>query len=149
MKFLRYIWALPYTLLGLLFIPFTFFTKGGMQIIGGVLELHGRFISFVLKHCLPVSGGAAALTLGHVVLGRDRETLDASRSHEREHVRQYEMLGPFFIFVYLGAALWALVRGKGAYQGNYLEREAAKREKDPGREKKIKKGLSVGKKLKN
>jgi hypothetical protein len=129
MKFLRYIWALPYTLLGFLFIPFTFFTKGSMQIIGGELELHGRVISFILKHCLPVRGEVAALTLGHVILGRDRETLLASRWHERAHVRQYEILGPFFIFVYLAASLWALVRGKGAYQGNYLEKEAMEWEK--------------------
>lgn len=130
MKFLRYIWALPNTLLGFLFIPFTLFSRGGMQVVSGVLELHGRFISFILKHCLPVRGGAAALTLGHVVLGRDRETLAASREHERAHVRQYEILGPFFIFVYLGASLWALARGKGAYQGNYLEKKAVEKEKE-------------------
>jgi hypothetical protein len=100
-----------------------------MQIIRGVLEIHGRFISFILKHCFPVRGGAAALTLGHVVLGRNRETLQACRRHERAHVRQYEILGPFFIFVYLAAALWAWIRGKGAYQGNYLEKEAMEWEK--------------------
>jgi hypothetical protein len=128
MKLLRYVWALPNTLLGLFFIPFTLFTKGSMQIVGGVLEIQGRFISFILRHCVPVRGGAAALTLGHVILGRDSETLRACRTHERAHVSQYEILGPFFIFVYLGAALWALTSGKGAYRGNYLETEAAKRE---------------------
>jgi hypothetical protein len=149
MKFLRYVWALPYTLLGLLFIPFTFFTMGGMQVVGGVLELHGQFISFVLKHCFPVRGGAAALTLGHVILGLDRETLNASRRHERVHVRQYEILGPFFIFVYLGASLWALVGGEGAYRGNYLEKKAVELENNLQRDKGIKRGMDVGKKLKN
>lgn len=149
MKFLRYVWALPYTLLGLFFIPFTFFTRGGMQVVGGVLELHGRFISFILKYCFPVRGGAAALTLGHVILGRDRETLQASRGHERAHVRQYEILGPFFIFVYLAASLWALIRGDGAYRGNYLEKKAVELENGLQRDKGIKRGIDVGKKHKN
>lgn len=56
MKFLRYLWALPNTLLGLLFVPLAIFTKGGMRVVGGVLELHSGLISFILKHCLPVRG---------------------------------------------------------------------------------------------
>jgi hypothetical protein len=124
MKFLRYIWALPNTLLGLLFVPLALFSKGGMEIVDGVLEIHGGFVSWFLKNCMPVQGYVGALTLGHVVLGYDRESLSTYRLHERAHVRQYEILGPAFIFVYLAAAIWAMIRGRGAYKGNYLEKKA-------------------------
>jgi hypothetical protein len=42
MKLLLYLWALPNTLFGLLFVPLAVFTKGGMFVVGGVLELHSR-----------------------------------------------------------------------------------------------------------
>ncbi len=124
MKILRYIWALPNTLLGILFIPFVFFASGGIKIVDGVLEIHGRLISFILKHCLPIRGGVSALTLGHVILGRDHDSLSINRCHEHAHVKQYEMLGPVFLPVYLAASLWAWIKGRGAYKGNYLERKA-------------------------
>lgn len=124
MKILRYIWALPNTLLGILFIPFVFFASGGIKIVDGVLEIHGRLISFILKHCLPIRGGVSALTLGHVILGRDHDSLSINRRHEHAHVKQYEMLGPVFLPVYLAASLWAWIKGRGAYKGNYLERKA-------------------------
>jgi hypothetical protein len=73
MKLLLYIWALPNTLFGLLFVPLAVFTKGGMLVVGGVLELHSGLISFILKHCYPLRGGVSAVTLGPVVLGQDRE----------------------------------------------------------------------------
>jgi len=124
MKILRYIWALPNTLLGLLFVPMALFTKGRIEIVDGVLEIHGALISWILRRCVPLRGGVSALTLGHVVLGRDRKALSASRRHERVHVRQYELLGPIFLPVYLAASIWALIRGRGGYRGNYLERKA-------------------------
>jgi hypothetical protein len=33
MKLLRYLWALPNTLLGLLFVPLAIFTQGGMRVV--------------------------------------------------------------------------------------------------------------------
>jgi hypothetical protein len=129
MKLLRYTWALPNTLLGLLFIPFAFSAKGGMRVVDGVLELYSKPIAFFLRYCFPMPGGVAALTLGHVVLGRSKELLSAFRLHERVHVRQYEILGPLFIPVYLAAGIWAMIRGRNAYWGNYLERQAFKMEK--------------------
>ena len=124
MKLLRYIWALPNTLLGLLFVPLVLFTRGGIHVVDGVLELHGKLISFILKKCMPVRGGVSAMTLGHVILGQDRESLAVNRLHEHAHVKQYEILGPSFLAVYLAASLWAWFRGRGAYRGNYLERKA-------------------------
>jgi len=94
MKFQRYIWALPNTTLGLLFVPLALFTRGGMHVVNGVLELHSRLISLILKKCMPVRGGVSAITLG-----QNRESLSINRRHEHAHVhvRQYEMLGPIFI----------------------------------------------------
>lgn len=124
MKLLRYIWALPNTLLGLLFIPLALFSKGRMEIVDGVMEIHGGFVSWFLKHCWPTNRYVAALTLGHIVLGYNKEMLSAFRRHEQAHVRQFEILGPFFLPVYLASSLWSWIRGRGAYRGNYLEKKA-------------------------
>jgi hypothetical protein len=92
--------------------------------VGGVLELHSPFISWVLRRCVPLPDGAAAMTLGHVVLGRDPQALARTRTHERVHVRQCERWGPGFIPAYLLASLWGMVTRTGAYHGNWFEREA-------------------------
>lgn len=121
---LRYLWALPNTLIGLLFVPLVLLTKGHLAIVDGVVELHGWIPGFVLRRCIPIRGGASAITLGHVVLGRDERCLRATRAHERVHVRQCEVWGPAFIPVYLLASVWAALGGRGAYAENYFEREA-------------------------
>jgi hypothetical protein len=123
-RFIRYAWALPNTLVGLLFVPAAMLPRGRMQVVDGVLEAHGPLISAMLRRCVPIPGGAAAITFGHVVLARDRWSLDATRAHERVHVRQCEIWGPAFIPAYLIAGLWALMTGTGAYTGNYFERQA-------------------------
>ena len=127
MPFMRYLWALPNTLLGLLFVPAAILRHGQLQIVGGVLEAHGPLISAILQHCVPLPGGASAITFGHVVLARDQWTMEATRAHERVHVRQCEIWGPAFIPAYLIAGLWGLVTGAGAYAGNYFERQAQQR----------------------
>lgn len=128
MSLVRYIWAFPNSLIGLSFVPVATFTPGGIELVDGVLELHAPFIAWTLEHGIPVCGGAAAITLGHVVLGRDREALTRTRAHERVHVRQYERWGPAFIPAYLLASLWGFVTGAGAYHGNVFERAAFKGE---------------------
>ena len=124
MSLSRYIWASPNSLIGLLFLPSVVFRQGGFQIVDGVLEVHGSLIAWVLRHCIPIAGGASAITFGHVVLGRDAEALSLTRAHERVHVRQYERWGPAFIPAYLVAAIWGFVTGAGVYHGNFFEREA-------------------------
>ena len=99
-----------------------------MQVVNGVLEVHGPLVAAILRHCIPIRGGASAITFGHVVLGHDRITLEATRPHERVHVRQCEIWGPAFIPAYLIAGLWALLNGTGAYRGNYFERQARRGE---------------------
>ena len=77
-----------------------------------------------------MSGGASAITFGHVVLGHDEEALTITRVHERVHVRQYELWGPVFIPAYLLAALWGLINRSGIYYGNFFEREAMQIERE-------------------
>lgn len=101
-------------------------TRGRVQIVDGVIEAYGGAAGPVLAR-LPIAGGAAAITFGHVVVGRDRRLLAVTRRHERVHVRQYECWGPLFIPAYLLAGVWAFVKGAGAYEGNYFERDAVRR----------------------
>ena len=122
-RLLAYAWAFPTTLLGLFFVPEAWFT-GRVRCVNGVLEVHGRLARFFLTHCTLLEGGASAMTLGHVVLARDQQLLDATRQHERVHVRQCERWGPLFIPAYIvfGAVAW--FRGLRAYEDNPFEREA-------------------------
>lgn len=122
MSFVRYAWAFPNTLIGLAFLPLA--VRGGVAVVRGVLELHGPLLDAFLRNAIPIPGGAAAMTFGHVVIGRGQWALDITRAHERVHVRQYERWGPVFIPAYLLAGAWALGRGRGAYAGNWFEREA-------------------------
>jgi hypothetical protein len=77
-----------------------------------------------LQHLVPLRGGALAITLGHIVLGRDAAALDSTRTHERVHVRQVERWGLFFLPAYLLSSLLALLRGHDSYRDNWFEREA-------------------------
>lgn len=123
-RLLRYIWSFPTTVFGLLFIPLALISKGNLKIVAGVLEIHGGLVAAFLRKGVPLPCGAAALTLGHIVLGRDPASLDATRRHERVHVRQCELWGPVFLPAYCAASLWALLQGKDPYRDNYFERRA-------------------------
>lgn len=120
---LAYLWALPTTFIGLLFVPAAL-VGGGWQVVDGVLELHGGIVRLFLERGTFLRGGASAMTLGHVVLGRDRAALARTRAHERIHVRQVERWGPFFLPAYVIASLIAFMQGKDAYRQNPFEREA-------------------------
>ena len=123
LQLLCYLWALPTTSVGLLFVPAAL-VGGGLQWVDGVLELHGGLVRLFLERGTLLPGGASAMTLGHVVLGRDLDALDRTRSHERVHVRQVERWGPLFLPAYVVASLVAFARGKDAYRDNPFEREA-------------------------
>ena len=123
MVWLRRLWALPNTLLGLL-VALTAFPRGRVQVVDGVIEVCGGGVTWLLSRAPLVPGGAAALTLGHVVLGLDERRLANTRIHERVHVRQTERWGPFFLPAYGLGSLWALVRGGHAYLDNPFEVEA-------------------------
>lgn len=126
---LRYLWALPNTALGLLLLPPALVSGGRIKRIGGVLEISGRAPAWVLER-IPFTGPAAALTLGHVVLGCSEDVLERWRSHELIHVRQYERWGPFFIPAYMFSSLSARLKGKDGYLANRFEAEAFLRQRD-------------------
>ncbi len=123
-RLLIYVWTLPTTAVGLVFLPAAVCTGGRARWVDGVLEVHGGLLRWMLRHCTVLSDGVSAITFGHVVLAQDRWLLDATRSHERIHVRQAERWGPLFIPAYLSASLIALLRGQRPYRDNVFEREA-------------------------
>lgn len=90
----------------------------------GVLEFYGG-IARVLLSAMLIK--ASAMTLGHVILGRDPPCLDAARDHELAHVRQAELWGPAFLPAYFLASLWAWLRGGHFYFDNWFEQDAERR----------------------
>ena len=118
MNLLRYVWAFPNTALGLLATLLTLATGGKVRRVAGTLEVHGGFARWFLG--LPLFG-AAAMTLGHVILGQEEWYLWMHRAHERAHVRQCEAWGIFFLPAYFLASLWAWVRGGHPYHDNWFE----------------------------
>jgi hypothetical protein len=93
---LGYVWALPVTLFGLLFVPLAFTTGGGVRFVRGAVEVYGGVAGRLLRRGLPFVGPAAAVTIGHVIVGRDFESLESSRDHEHVHIRQFELWGEIF-----------------------------------------------------
>jgi hypothetical protein len=119
-----YAWAAPATAIGLALAPIVLWQGGTARWARGVIEIQGGAVTALLRRGLPWGAPAAAMTIGHVVWGRDQRCLDTSRAHELVHVRQYERWGPFFIPAYLLASLIARLRGLDAYLDNPFEREA-------------------------
>jgi hypothetical protein len=120
----RYLWAFPATLLGLVFVPLAWLSGGRVSVVRGVIEIQGGFVRFFLHRGLLLFGPAAAMTLGHVILGRDQDCLNRSRNHEHVHVRQYERWGPLMLPMYLIAGAVLFCRGLDPYLDNPFEREA-------------------------
>ena len=125
-RWLRYAWAGPNSLLGLL-LALAVGPGGRVQVVAGVVEAHGPWLAWLLGAGTHLCGGAAAMTLGHVIVGMDEPCLAACRSHEHVHVRQYERWGPFFLPAYFLASVWAYARGGDLYRDNPFEREAFSR----------------------
>jgi hypothetical protein len=123
-RILVYLWAAPATLLGLVFIPLALTSNGRIQVIGGVVEISGGLISRFLHSRLFVVQKAAAMTLGHVILGQSEAILAANREHELVHVAQYERWGPLMIPLYLLSSGAARLRGEHPYWANHFERDA-------------------------
>lgn len=123
-RLLLYLWPLPVTLLGTGLALLARASGGEWRRVAGVLEASGGWPARVLHAGFPFSGPVAAITLGHVVLGASRRDLDATRVHERAHVRQFERWGVLMLVLYplAGAAAW--LRGGDPYRDNRFEREA-------------------------
>jgi hypothetical protein len=123
LRTLRYLWAGPATVLGLVFAALAVCGGARLRLVGGVVEVGGGRFGALLGR-MPRALRFEAITFGHVVLGRSPAVLVRLRRHERVHVRQYERWGAFFFPAYLGSSLWQLVRGRDPYRHNRFEREA-------------------------
>lgn len=115
---LGYFWASPNTLVAL---AVGLLLGGRFQRVHGIIEIDGKRVAKILGR-IPLH--PAAMTIGHVVFGRDQRMLDRTRKHERVHVHQYARWGPFFIPAYLLCSLWLYARGRDCYRGNPFEIEA-------------------------
>ncbi|MBI1347865.1 hypothetical protein GC163_16435 [bacterium] len=113
-------------MVGLVGAGFAWCQRGHFQVVDGVLEVTAPNVLAVLSRGSAVAPGIgiSAITLGHVVLGRDLEALQRTRRHERVHVRQYECWGPFFIPTYLWLSGWMWLSGRHPYLDNPFEVEA-------------------------
>ena len=122
-RVLRYLWAAPYTLVGVVLGTAGVLAGGRWRVHRGVLEFFGGRIGKALSG-MPRSLGFSAMTLGHVILAVDRSALVQLRDHEEVHVRQYERWGPLFVPAYLLSSLLQLLRGRNPYRENHFERQA-------------------------
>ncbi len=121
-----YIWASPTTVVGILVGSLTMMSKGRAQIRRGAIEFYGGFSSWFLERVAK----AAAMTLGHVIIGRNLDCLERYRDHEQVHVRQVERWGPLFIPLYLLASGLAWAKGQHFYFDNVFEIDARRRSSD-------------------
>lgn len=117
------LWASPCTFVGLIAGGIGLISGGHVKRVGHTLEFWGGWITWQLNR-IPVIGSAAAMTIGHVILGQDQSCLKECRAHEHVHVRQYERWGIFFFPAYLGASLWLAAMGRDPYFDNPFEVEA-------------------------
>lgn len=124
MRVARRIWCAPNDVLGLALAGLAVLLGGRGRRVEGVLEVHGRGVAAVLRRLPFVPGGAAALTIGSVVLARDLATLERTRVHERVHVEQYARWGPLFVPAYLALGVRAWMRGEQPWRDHPFEREA-------------------------
>lgn len=121
--FLRYLWAAPITVLGLILAVAAWGRGAHLAAKNGVLEVWGAPVARIVSR-LPRVLQFEAITFGHVVFAQSGSLMDEWRAHERAHVRQYERWGVFFWPAYAIASVIAYLRGGDAYVDNYFEREA-------------------------
>lgn len=124
----RVAWAAPWSLVGLILGALAIGLGARARRVDATLEIAGGSLGRGLGR-LPAPLGFAAITFGHVILGRDHATLARLRSHERVHVRQYETWGPLFVPLYLASSLSQWCRGADPYRANRFEREAFEAER--------------------
>ena len=120
---LQYLWALPVTCVGLALALLAIVSGGSARVQGGVVEAQGGLVARLLRGGRWWRGGAA-MTLGHVILARDANCLERSRSHELQHVRQFERWGLLLVPAYWLVGRWLALRGFDPYLDNLFEQDA-------------------------
>jgi hypothetical protein len=120
---IRYAWAAPATLVGLVLSVAALVTGARPRVIDGAIEISGGRIDRVVAR-LPRRYRFVAITFGHVVICVDECAAAAARSHEQAHIRQYERFGLLFFPLYLVSSLAQWLRGRDPYLDNRFEREA-------------------------
>jgi len=120
---LAYLWASPYTLLGLAIGLLGLCTGGRCRRRSGVVEFYGGAVTWLVRR-LPGGQFTMAITLGHTILGQSDASLDVAREHELVHVRQFERWGPLMGPAYLGCSLALWLVGRRPYRDNPFERQA-------------------------
>jgi hypothetical protein len=123
LRIIVFIWASPYTLIGLLLGGIGLCTGGRGRIRGHVVECYGGAVKWLVIH-LPHGQFTLAFTLGHTILGQSDASLDIARDHEMVHVRQFERWGLFMGPAYLLSSLVLWIAGRRPYRDNPFEREA-------------------------
>jgi hypothetical protein len=118
---IAYLWVAPVTLFGLVLALIAYCLGASVKRRFGVLEVAGNTRTPIPRS---ISSRFEAITLGHVILGRNHGTLTRYRSHEHVHVRQYERWGVMFPVLYVLASFKALLTGKRFYWDNVFEVEA-------------------------
>ncbi len=133
-KWLRYVWPLPCTAVGLLAALSAIAWRSNAQTkwVEGVLEVALTQPGSV-KHQRLKALPFVAITLGHVVIGLTPPELDRLRAHEHAHVRQYERWGLFFFLAYPASSIWQWLLGKNAYWDNGFEVQARQEAADQAR----------------
>ena len=125
MRTLSYLWPLPCTLLGLTIGFMPFLGKRTIVFRRGTIGVYGPGIARLLS-CVPIQGGAAAITFGHTLLAMDEVRYEETFEHEWIHVRQYMWWGPFFLPAYALNSLWHWLCGGDGYLDNSFEIQARK-----------------------
>lgn len=123
LKSLKYAWAAPYTLLGLLAGSLGLLAGASWRFERGTLEFFGGGLGWTIAR-IPQPFAFSAITLGHVIIAVDKRTMRDLRAHERVHVGQYERWGPAFVPAYLLSSLVQLLRGRHPYRENHFELQA-------------------------
>ncbi len=111
LTWLGLLWSLPDTLIGLAFAALS---------LAMPRKCHGLLVATAdrgLARLFLTRRGFGAITFGRVVVSATPIT-ESLLAHESHHARQYEVLGPFFLPVYL----W--LHARRGYWTNPLEIEA-------------------------
>ena len=123
-RLLIYLWVAPVTLFALPLFLLIRGSGGSVQLRNGAIEAAGGLLKTLFSRRIPFVGYGATMTLGHVILARDANCLNQSRTHEWAHIRQYERWGAFLLPAYFLASFWLWLRGRQPYLENPFEREA-------------------------